>query len=679
MMIKENTPQSRPNDGYKEFERKVFEEFGILVDNNTKLFLTDASNLWDIYLDNLPEGRDYYNCNACKHFIERFGNLAAVNVNGELVSVLWNIEVPDFFKESVRKMNDAVKNAKIKRQFIAEQRVLGIPKTGEWTHLNIKVPQSIVNTSRLHTANQLMAEKSEEYRMLLNALKDFEIETIQQAINLLETETIYRGDKCLAIAKWFKEIKEVVDNCENSKQKQNFMWLAVASAPTGFAHIRSSMIGTLLEDIQNGLSYTSVVRRFTEKMDPSNYMRSQSAPTEGAILEAEKIVEKLGIADSLVRRYATLEEIPEFLWKPSNINKKVEKATKGVFGNITPKNKVVTSQIDTNLPITVMTWDKFKRTLLPNALSIEAKVENQNRLMALVTAFNEDAENILQWNNTFSWYYHGGIDAEMKRRIENAGGQYENNVIRCSLIWEGFTDLDLHCITPNGSEIYFGNKRSNDGYLDIDMNGGGHRDNHPVENIRWTSTAPIGRYKFYVHNYQTRGNSIIPYKVELEVNGQIYSYNGESHRTNSNDKVFEFDYLSDGSIRMISTSNSVNTTFVDDWNINEGFNKVNLITTSPNLWGDNEFTNAGNHVFFILDKCKDLSEGKGRGFFNEMLKSELRQIRKTLEAYTATTPIENIENASACGLGFNSDSEWNLILRVKTNESTRLVKIDRWD
>lgn len=62
-----------------------------------------------------------------------------------------------------------------------------------------------------------------------------------------------------------------------------------------------------------------------------------------------------------------------------------------------------------------------------------------------------------------------------------------------------------------------------------------------------------------------------------------------------------------------------------------------------------------------------------------MLKPEIREIRKTLEAYMADAPIEGIENASACGIGQSKDSQWNLVLRVKTDNSTRLIKIDRWD
>jgi hypothetical protein len=113
-------------------------------------------------------------------------------------------------------------------------------------------------------------------------------------------------------------------------------------------------------------------------------------------------------------------------------------------------------------------------------------------------------------------------------------------------------------------------------------------------------------------------------------------------------------------------------------NANE-FVKVNGITHSPNLWGKEQSAHSGTHVFFILDKCKDSSEGKGRGFFTETIKPELREVRKTLEAYLANTPIENADEATACGVGYSKDNEWNVILKVTSGNSARLIKIDRWD
>ncbi|MGE8004359.1 YfaP family protein [Lysinibacillus sp. NPDC093216] len=663
------------NDRYPEFEKNLKCYFEKSISGSKKLFRTNVHGLFDLYLDNLPvEARNHYNCSACKHFIERFGGLVTIDENGIIASAMWDEDnTPPFFKAAVSAIKSEVLNSKVIGVYIPSSIVLGQPRTGEWNHLSVEVHGEMVNSSRLKTAGQVMAEKLEEFKMLTNALLDYSFDTAQQAVLLLQSETLYRSDRVLGIAEWFESLHEKQNRTVNNNQKTNIIWLAVASAPAGFCHIRSSMIGTLLDDIASGMPVESVVRRFAEKMNPANYMRSQSAPTQNAILEAEKIVGKLGLTNSLQRRYATYEEIPFYLWENQS-ETKIAEPKKGVFSSIIPKEKTASR---VSLPNTVMTWDKFQRTILPTAEIIEVLIDNPSRLMALVTASDETAPNILQWSNPFSWYYHGGIDGEIKRRVENAGGRYENNEIRASLIWEGYTDLDLHCVTPKGEHIYYGDKSDRSGgWLDIDMNGGGHRDNSPVENIRWSENAPVGHYRFYVHNYCERGNGSTPFKVELEVNGKTYSFIGIAGGEGYVTDVFEFDYAKGQQPNISNNSYSSD----DSWGVQlNNFIRVNGITTSPNLWDEVQVPHSGSHIFFILDGVKDSSEGKGRGFFNETLKSELRQIRKTLEAYTATTAIEGADNATACGLGYSKDNEWNLTVKVTANNSTRIIKIDRWD
>jgi hypothetical protein len=65
-----------------------------------------------------------------------------------------------------------------------------------------------------------------------------------------------------------------------------------------------------------------------------------------------------------------------------------------------------------------ITWDKFQRTVLPDAVSIEFFVPRTGVFTALVTAVHADAPPILQWDipearNPVSWYlYRGGSSAE---------------------------------------------------------------------------------------------------------------------------------------------------------------------------------------------------------------------------------------------------------------------------
>ena len=461
-----------------------------------------------------------------------------------------------------------------------------------------------------------------------------------------------------------------------AKTKKNIIWKAVATAPVKYPQVRSSMIGTLLDDIKEGLDFASISTRFKSKM--STYMIAQSAPSDGNVQQAEKLVKQLGIENSLIREYAKLEDIPEFIWKDKKHEVKApKKESGGIFGNIVTKQKEqsqATPQMA--MPTSTMTWKKFEETVLGSAEKVEVSIDNTNRLMALVNAYDKESPNILQWDNTFSWYYHGGIDGEMKKRIENAGGRYSNNEIRCSLIWDGYTDLDIHCITPSGSHIYWQNKTDfRGGNLDIDANGIDGKTLTPVENMRWSDNAPEGNYRFYVDNFSQDGYGKTLFKVELEINGTIYTKTGSLGNKEKVD-VFNFRYVrgQQPNIQSEGVSSS------QDWNIPlNAFLEVKGIVSSPNMWGNKKVANAGHHIFFLINDCKDLSEGKGRGFFVESLKPEFHEIRKTLQAYTANTPIYGVEEASACGVGHSKDSEWNLLVRVKTNNTTRIIKIDRWD
>lgn len=142
------------------------------------------------------------------------------------------------------------------------------------------------------------------------------------------------------------------------------------------------------------------------------------------------------------------------------------------------------------------------------------------------------------------------IDAEIQQRVTQAGGMHAGVDIRASLIWNNRNDLDLRVITPSGEEIYYGHKQSGCcGWLDVDMNVQGET-TKPVENTRWPKyKAPKGHYKVYVQNYAFHDQSApsaTPFRVELEVNGQIRHLEGQTpsglRGLQSNVTVFEFDY-----------------------------------------------------------------------------------------------------------------------------------------
>ena len=524
--------KERNGDCYPEFSESLKNHFNSIIGNNVPLFTTDCEGLFDAFLNHLPdEARQHYTCRACERFVNNYGGLVTISDNGDLKSALWDEnEVPGFFTSSVSAVRQIVLKSKVNGVFLSENKVLGQPITGEWKHMSVTLPVEMVYSSRLNTANQATSEKLEDFRILIAGLLVYPIEVVEQAVTLLKTESLYRSEKSLGVAEWLKGLHVKRSDTKNSRNRNNIVWLAVATAPSGYCHVKSTMIGTLLDDIAEGLSFDLVSRRFAEKMNPLQYQRPQASPTAGNLAQAEKIVEKLGIKKSLVRRFARLEEL-NTIWMPKE--KKEPLKNGGVFSHLSAKGK--TEQPKMDIPAITMTWGKFSKTILPFAESMEFLVKSgSDNYSAILTASHLDAPPILQWDN------------EERRN-------------------------------PFSHYVYSG--------------------------------------------------------------GSIYSR----------------------------------------WGLSTGYCKVTGICFQPSMW-HGDFPQQSKSVLFVLDGARDSGyDNVGNALFPETLKTELREIRSTIEAYSKNATIENYEGASACGIRLQYGSNFNNSFRVTTNTGTAIYKLDRWD
>lgn len=398
---------------YDAYLARIGARFAANVADGT-VFQTNAEGLFAAYLDAFPvELRQYHTCHACRNFVERFGGLVTIAVDGSIMPAVWNaVDAPGVYKSSIEAMTRLVRKAKVTGPFLSAERVWGQPVTGIWHHLSVTPPLSMVYKDRVLTAGQKMAEKREDFKTVMHALNEFTQPMIEQALGLLRTDALYRSEKVLGQAEWLHAL-HVARAAAHGSQKANVVWRAIATAPAGFCHPRSSMIGTLLEDIAAGLDFGDVSRKFAAKMHPLQYLRPQAAPSVGAIVAAEKLMEQLGGAAALSRRFARIDEIVA-LWTPAASTS--APAASGVFGHLKPKG-ASTVPMNMRAPTISMTFEKFVRTVLPTARSIDVMIPSRGNFVALVTAADPDAPPILQWDredcrNPVSWYlYHNGSNA----------------------------------------------------------------------------------------------------------------------------------------------------------------------------------------------------------------------------------------------------------------------------
>ena len=394
---------------YHSFLQRFAARAAARITNHT-LFTTDVQNLWDVYLSAFEgDARQHHTCHACRKFIETYGGLVSIGESGAIHSLLWEASDPQDagLSHGIELMSIAVEKAKVTGVFLSSEKVWGQPVTGIWRHLSVQNPE--VFKHPLYAAHQVMAEKKTEFATVSKCLSEFTPEQLEEAVRILEADALDRSEKTLGQAVWLRDLARARME-RRPKERTAITWLAVATAPAGFCHPRTSMISTLLDDLAAGISFQSVAQRWHEKMHPLRYQRPQAPPKDGAIKAAEELVAKLGTAGSLARRFALLEDVPTRLWTPNTAAGPATKAGT-VFGHL----RQATQSPPITLPEQRMTWEKFAANVLPTADRIQFLVPAQSQGYGVFTiAANPDAPPILQWDslerrNTLAWYlWHGG-------------------------------------------------------------------------------------------------------------------------------------------------------------------------------------------------------------------------------------------------------------------------------
>jgi hypothetical protein len=96
--------------------------------------------------------------------------------------------------------------------------------------------------------------------------------------------------------------------------------------------------------------------------------------------------------------------------------------------------------------------------------------------------------------------------ATIQNRVSKAGGK--KGEVQFALAWRNVNDVDLHVITPSGEHISHQHRRSRcAGMLDVDMNVEGESE-EPVENVRWITSAPMGRYTVLVNFFKLNSEGV---------------------------------------------------------------------------------------------------------------------------------------------------------------------------
>lgn len=390
-------------DGYEVLLRAIKEKFNYIIFNNHWLFRVETTRLYDLFLSKLPGNKQNYNCNTCRKFFRIYGGLVIVKDDGSLESAVFPYQVPEFFEESIIAVKKKVENSKIKNVFFDKKSTLGVFQSGGFKHISVNLDKKYTRNISLRnnkSITEVIAEKRQSKILLAKTLDKYNRNIINQAVSILESGILYRGGAILSQARYIQNVYEL---CQDTfgRQRDNLIWSEAVQSPEGFCHVSSGMLGVLLDDIKNELPINLIKRKFDKKMSPDSYRRMKSLPTDGNIKQAEKLVDELGLANSLKRRYASIDEVPT-IWKPTP-NRQPGITQDGVFSRLKSKNKSYDIKSSFSTP-QKMTWVKFRDKILPTAKSMKVLVNEKDHFFALLTCVDMDAPPILKWDKITDRY-----------------------------------------------------------------------------------------------------------------------------------------------------------------------------------------------------------------------------------------------------------------------------------
>lgn len=690
---------------FNEFSELLKAHFQEMAKDKTLLVVdVDKDEFWNLYLESFPEGtnpiyrvRREFDCNCCKGFIRKVGNVVAITKDLKVIS-LWDVQTGDStYQPVVDALSKYIKSHPISDKFyIAEKFLLGRTTVGQalshkqeengkvtvFNHFHLPIPEQYrVRGEQMGT---FLGQFRDTRNVFKRSLDELTKESVDVVLELISQNSLYRGEEWKSVLQDFRKHQEVYSQLTD-EQKELYCWERTAGIGPSVGRIRNHSIGTLLVDISEGLDLDQAVRKYEAVVAPTNYKRPKAIFTKKMVEEAQKKIEELGYLPSLGRRFAHLDDITvnNILFANRDTAKKMAGT---VFDEMIEEVKVVDPRKFSK--VEEIGIKDFIEKVLPTATDLEVLFEgsHRNRLVSLIAPKEKDSKTMFKWNNNFSWAYLGNLaDSDIKQNVKNAGGAVDG-VLRFSIQWNDQpgehdgNDDDAHCIITDGGdsyhssrrEIYYANKKDlkSGGELDVDIINPEHG-KAAVENITFPSLDKLqkGTYLFFVHGYCNRGGAT-GFRAEIEFNGQIHSYN-YTKPVRTGDKINVAEVTWDGKNFTIKEFLSSNLSVQEVWGVKTNqFVPVSVLMYSPNYW-DGQNGVGNRHYFFMLKGCNNPETPNG--FYNEYLDNQLLEHKRVFEALGSKMAVAPEENQLS-GIGFSSTQRAEIIVKVK-GSTERVLKI----
>lgn len=699
---------------FTEMRNKLMEHFNEMVKDVDHLFevAVDKDEMWNLYLDSFPVGtneiyreRREHDCSCCRQFIKTIGN--AVAIRNSKITTIWDFQTNDStYQPVLDALSNFIRSHAVSDIYVSKFKKIGTlqnyeelenGKIQEWTHFYIELPDRFVDKST-RSEGDIKGGFRDTRNVFKRSLDEITIDAIDTILELINSNTLYKGEEWKGVLGEFKKYKKEYDKLDTNIEKENYAWEKSVKAGIAIGRIRNHSIGTLLVNVSEEMDLDTAVKKYEQIVAPANYKRPKAIYTKKMLEDAKKTITKLGYMDSLQRRFANLDDITV-----NNIlfsNRDATKRISGAYDIFEEMEKEVAVNPRKFSKVEEVPVRDFIENILPTAKDIEIYLENKHtsNMVSLIAPKNKDAKTMFKWDNGISWAYSGNItDSDITQRVQNAGGRIDG-VLRFSHSWnyDGMRNgslMDLHVFMPGSNQKveYKNGKEIHNNYGNNERVGWNHRRHSlsgGVQDVDYTSIAPVGYipventtfpsidklkegiYTFKIHNWNFRNPTTGGFKAEIAFDGQVYRFIRKEPLQHKEWITLAKLELKNGHFEIVEMMEN-DTTPIEIWGLKTNqFVPVSVISYSPNYFDEQDGI-GHKHLFFFLKNCVNPEDPNG--YYNEFLKNELLEHKRVFETLGAKCHVEDTEDQLS-GIGFSMTKRAELIVKVKS-ATERIMKV----
>ena len=176
-------------------------------------------------MNNIFRERREHDCSSCRHFVKSIGGV--VVINGTDLKTIWDFDTGcEKYQVVVNALNNFVRSKIVKDVFLSPIKNIGTDvnyelldtgKTLEWQHMYVELPDRFVNHSS-KSIPDLQGEYRSSKNVFKRSLDEITLDAIDTVLELVNSNTLYRGTEWKEPLKAFRNYKIAYANLDDNKK-----------------------------------------------------------------------------------------------------------------------------------------------------------------------------------------------------------------------------------------------------------------------------------------------------------------------------------------------------------------------------------------------------------------------------------------------------------------------------